>query len=296
MPPTLRDLINSGKIGDRCLLRIDHCYQKANDRDFEVARNILGSAEFRDIHGDQDDDYDIDLRTLARCKYAKKIKEMERETDGFQSEITDLKQELEDGRKHYQQLEHQHAQMVDYANTEYGKAIAEGHAKSAELKDERRRHECLKLQHAQMNEYASKKNAYLQQEIKDEKERHEQLKHHHRAEINDRQTEYAKVIAQGNAKSAELEEERRQHEQLKHQHMQTIEYGEAKYAEMFHEAEAKFAELMQKITGLESQNLWLQGQMQNQRSLDYRDMAMMAATIKELNAGIQYCRGQQCQI
>ncbi|CAD0112524.1 unnamed protein product [Aureobasidium uvarum] len=301
MSPTLRDLITSGKIGGRCLRQIDHCYQKIDDRDFEVARKILGSAVFQSIHGDQDHDYDVDLSTLARCsfcsscqrtrlqqvkdyhqelikcfndeltasaesrrdsgydsaserdpehisaesqqtesqkrkerrtchpnqleEYAKKIKDMERETDGFQREITDLKQELENGRKHYQQLEHQHAQMVDYANTEYGKAIAEG-----------------------------------------------------------------------NAKSAELEEERRQHEQLKHQHTQTIKHGEAKYAEMFNEAQAKFAELMQKITGLESRNLWIQEQMHNQHTIDQNDLMKMAATIKELNAGLMYCRGEQYKL
>ncbi|KAK6003882.1 hypothetical protein QM012_008732 [Aureobasidium pullulans] len=66
----------------------------------------------------------------------------------------------------------------------------------------------------------------------------------------------------------ELEDERTQHQELKHKHAQMTEFGEAKYAAMVAQAEAKFAELMQTIAGLESQNSWIQEQMQNKHLID----------------------------
>lgn len=93
-----------------------------------------------------------------------------------------------------------------------------------------------------------------------------------------------------------LEDERKQHQELKDIHAQMVEHAEAKYAEMIQIGEARFAELMQKIAGLESQNLLLQQQMQNQHTIDQHDMAKMIGTIKELNAGLTQCYGERYKI
>lgn len=94
----------------------------------------------------------------------------------------------------------------------------------------------------------------------------------------------------------ELEDERKQHEELKHNNAQMIDFAEAKYAEMFQIGETQFAGLMQKIAGLESQNLWLQQQMQNQHTIDHLDIAKMVGTIKELNASLVQCYGERYRL
>lgn len=64
---------------------------------------------------------------------AKQIKQLERQTDGFQRKISDLKQELENERTQHEQLKHQYAQMINFAEAKYAEMIQTGEAQFAGL-------------------------------------------------------------------------------------------------------------------------------------------------------------------
>ncbi|KAG9565470.1 hypothetical protein KCU71_g5296, partial [Aureobasidium melanogenum] len=259
MSPSLRNLIKTGKIGDSCLRRKDYCHQKISDRDYEVAGQILGSAEFQTIRGDGDYNYEVALWTLARCSfcnlcqkaYPKQVKDYHRKL----MDCLDLAKELEAS-----------------ADSDYESGYESGYVSgSDDTKTEPQRRKERRSCHPNKLEKLAKQIKTLERQTDGFKKEISDLKQ-------------------------ELEDERKQHQELKHKHAQMIEFGEAKYAAMIAQAEAKFAELMQKIAGLESQNLWIQEKMQNQHMIDQHDMAKMIGTIKELNAGLAQCYGEQYKI
>lgn len=257
MSPSLRNLIKTGKINDRCLRRKNYCHQKISDRNYEVAGKILGSAEFQDICDEQDYNYEVDLWTLASCSFCNLCQKAypEQVKDYHQKLMACLDKEL---------------QASDDSNyeSEYESGYGSG---SDHTKTEPQRHKERRSCHPNQLEKLAKQIKTLERQTDGFKKEISDLKQ-------------------------ELEDERKQHQESKHKHAQMIELGEANYAAMIAQAEAKFAELMQKIAGLESQNLWIQEQMRNQQTIDHQDMAKMIGTIKELNAGLAQCHGEQYKI
>lgn len=253
MSPTLKNLIKTGKISDRCLRRKDYCHQKISDRDYEVARKILESVEFKTIRGDQDYNYDVDLWTLAGCSFCNLCEK------AYPEQVKDYHQKL---MKCLAEEEEALSDSDYESGYESGYGSGSDHTKTEPQRRKERRS-------CHPNELGK-----LAKQIK---------KLERQTDGFQRKISYLKQ---------ELEDERLQHEQLKHQHAQMINFAEAKYAEMMQIGEAQFAGLMQKIAGLESQNSWLQEQMQNQHAIDQLDIAKMIGTIKELNAGLVQCYGE----
>ncbi|CAD0091040.1 unnamed protein product [Aureobasidium mustum] len=264
MSPSLRSLIDSGRISNRCLRRNDHCHQEISDRNLELARRILESVEFQAIDSNQDYQYEVDLWMLAGYSFC----------DSCQ-------------RVYPEQVESYHRMLIRCLAEEFRAPMDSVYDSGSTSGSNRTKTEPQRLKerrscHPNELESLAKQIKQLEHQTDGFKRRISDLKQ-------------------------ELEDERKQHQQLKFQHIQMVGYAEAKYAEMiqFGEAkhaemmqfgEARFAELMQKIAGLETQNLLLQQQMQNQHTIDQQDMAKMIGTIKELNAELVQCYGQQYHI
>jgi DNA repair exonuclease SbcCD ATPase subunit len=145
-----------------------------------------------------------------------------------------------------------------------------------------------------------KRISMLKQELQTERSqreqlerKHQKLQHLHTEMIDVGTKQYAAAIAEGTTIIAELNQ---RNADLLAEGTSRIAQLNKQNADLTAEANAKFAELMQKIAGLESQNLWIQEQMQIQQTMDKTDIAKMASTIKELNAGLSYCHGQRYKI
>lgn len=224
-----------------------------------MAGKILGSTEFQDIYADQDYKYEVDLWTLARCSFCNLCQK------AYPEQIKDYHQKL----MACLDKELQASDNSDY-ESEYESGYGSGSVPDRAKTEPQRRKERRSCHPIQLEKLAK------------------QIK------TLERHTDgFKKEIT--NLKQ-ELQDERKQHQELKHIYAQMMEFEEAKYAAVIAEAEAKFAELMQKIAGLESQNSWIQEQMRDQQTIDHRDMAKMIGTIKELNAGLAQCYGEQYKI
>jgi len=134
--------------------------------------------------------------------------------------------------------------------------------------------------------------------------KHKELQRQHTQMVGIAATQYAELIADGTARIAKLEH--REAEliavgtariaELEHRNAYLIADGTARIADLegrnaylLADGTSRIAELMHKITGLEAQNLFLQQQLQSERTIDHTDIAMMTGTIKELNAGLNQC-------
>ncbi|KAG9961587.1 hypothetical protein KCU61_g5417, partial [Aureobasidium melanogenum] len=259
MSLSLRNLIRTGKISDSCFRQKDYCHQKISDRDYEIAGKILGSAEFQTIRGDRDSTYEVALWTLARCSFCNLCQK------AYPEQVKGYHQKLMDRLNFANELE---ASADSDCESGYESGYGSGldHTKTEPQRRKERR-SC----HPNALEKLAKQIKTLERQTDGFKKEISDLKQ-------------------------ELEDERKQHQELKHKQAQMIELGETNYAAMIAQAEAKFAELTQKIAGLESQNLWIQEKMQNQHMIDQHDMARMIGTIKELDAGLAQCYGEQYKI
>lgn len=116
MPWTLRDLINFGKIVDRCL----HCHQKLQNRDCEVASRILETVQFQHIHDYRDYDYQDDLWTLARCRFCRACaKAFPQRFESYHHKLTkNLTNEVA-GNAVPQQSENYHPLLVKYSSEQF---------------------------------------------------------------------------------------------------------------------------------------------------------------------------------
>ncbi|KAH0336199.1 hypothetical protein KCU81_g8639, partial [Aureobasidium melanogenum] len=257
MSPSLRSLIRTGKISDLCLRRKEYCHHKISDRDYEVAGKILGSVEFQDIRDDQDYNYEVDLWTLARCSFCSPCQK------AYPKRIKDYHKKLRD---------HLAKELEACSESDCKSGYESGYGSGFDhIKTEPQRRKERRSCHPNQLEKLAKQIKSLERQTDGFKREISDLKQ-------------------------ELKDERNQHQDLKHQHAQMIEFGEAKYAAMIAEAETKFAELMRKIAGSESQNLWIQEQMRDQQTIDHQDMAKMIGTIKEMNAGLAQCYGEQYKV
>lgn len=137
--------------------------------------------------------------------------------------------------------------------------------------------------------------------------KHKELQRQHTQMVDIAATQYAELFADGIARISKLEH--REAEliadgtariaELEHRNAYLIADGTARIADLegrnaylLADGTSRIAELMHKITGLEAQNLYLQQQLQSERTIDHRDIAMMVGTIKELNAGLSQCSGE----
>ncbi|KAG9658543.1 hypothetical protein KCU95_g9013, partial [Aureobasidium melanogenum] len=219
----------------------------------------ISDRDYETIRGDKDYNYEVDLWTLARCSFCDLCQK------AYPEQVKDYRQKLMNCLELAKELEAS-------ADSDYESGYESGYGSgSAHTKTEPQKRKERRSCHPNELEKLAKQIKTLKRQTDGFKKEISDLKQ-------------------------ELEDERKQRQELKHKHAQMIELGEANYAAMIAQAEAKFAELMQKIAGLESQNLWIQEMMQNQHMSDQHDMAKMIGTIKELNAGLAQCYGEQYKI
>jgi chromosome segregation ATPase len=295
MPSTLRQLIDAGGVSGDCL----RCRAKLEDRDCTAGRRVLGDLKAQDVHKNPNYQYQIAVWALAKCSFCRSC------AKNFLQEVKDYFQEL---RKCL-------AKEFGVAN-EATPVSGSGEIKT-ELQKRKDRRTCppaeleeLAKQMKQLERESDgfkKRISVLKQELQTERSqreklqcKHQKLQHLHTEMIDIGTKQYAKAIAEGTTIIAELTQ---QNAKLTQRNADLFAEGTTRIADLNKqntdltaEANAKFVELMQKIAGLESQNLWIQEQMQNQQTMDKTDIAKMASTIKELNAGLRYCHGERYKI
>lgn len=329
MPSLLRNLINAGEIGERCL----RCH-KLEEREYLVASKILIMLQFQQTRDYKDYEYRVDLWTLANCSFCrscttkspKKVNTYYLELEKCITDELGTAEEPDAGPGSTPSSTTGSTSSSTPGSTPTFTSGSEtGCVRSRkESQRHKERRTCTakeledlaqKIKQMRRDTDGFKKDiSVLKQKLQTEhhrrellQDKHKQLQRQHAQMVDMAATKYAEMIAEGTTTIPRLEHEKaelvtertKRVADLENRNADLIAEGttiitglEKRNADLIAEGTSKIAELMQKITELELQNSWLQQQLQNKQTIDHTDIAKMVGTIKELNAGLTQCYGE----